>query len=84
MTGIPTAEETEAAKAGLQANAAGEAKTQAGSSTGDIVDGALSVAGNVVAEGAGATVETVVESIGAIATAAGEVVVSVIGGIFES
>jgi len=87
MAGIPTAEEIEAAKAALQVNATDEAKQQAGSSTGDIVSGALDVAGNVAAEGVGlavdAAVETVVESIGAIATATGEVVVTVIGGIFE-
>lgn len=83
MTGIPTTEEIEAAKTGLQANAEDAAKTQATSSTGDIVSGALDVAGTVAVDVIGAAAGTVLEGAGTIATAAGEAVVTVIGGIFE-
>ncbi|MGX5734643.1 hypothetical protein [Bosea thiooxidans] len=83
MTGIPTAEEIEAAKTALQANAEDEAKKQATSSTGDIVSGALDIAGGVTVDVIGAAVGTVLEGAGSVATATGEAVVTVIGGIFD-
>ena len=83
MTGTPTPEDIEAAKAALQADLGGEAKKQAGSSTGDIVGGALDVAGNVTIDVIGTAVGTVLEGAGSVAVAAGEAVVTVIGGIFE-
>jgi len=83
MTGIPTAEEIEAAKAVLQANAEDEAKKQATSPAGDIVSGALDMAGAVTIDVIGAAVGTVLEGAGTVATATGEAVVNVIGGICE-
>ena len=89
MTGIPTAEEIEAAKAALQANLPQQPKKaeEASSGAGDIIDGVLDLASNVTIEGVGEVVGTVVgtvaEGVGTVAAATGEVVVSVIGGIFE-
>lgn len=88
MTGIPTADEIEAAKAALQANLPPHAKKQEedGSAAGDIVGGALDVASNVTIDAVGVAVEvvgTVIEGAGSVAVATGEAVVTVIGGIFE-
>lgn len=88
MTGIPTADEIEAAKAALQANLPPQAKKQEeeGSGAGDVVGGVLDVASNVTVEAVGVAVEavgTVIEGAGTIAVATGEAVVTVIGGIFE-
>lgn len=85
MTGIPSAEEIEAAKAALQANLPQQPKKQEeeGSAAGDIIDGVLDLASNVTIEGVGEVVGAVVEGVGTVAAATGEAVVSVIGGIFE-
>jgi hypothetical protein len=88
MTGIPTADEIEAAKAALQANLPPQAKKQEeeGSAAGDVVSGVLDVASNVSIEAIGVAVEvvgTVVEGAGTAVVATGEAVVTVIGGIFE-
>lgn len=85
MTGIPSADEIEAAKAALQANLPPQAKKQEeeGSGAGEIVEGVLDLASNVTIEGVGAVVGAVAEGVGTVVTATGEVVVSVIGGIFE-
>ena len=80
MTGIPTAEGSEAAKAALHANVENEAKRQTGSNIGD-------VAGNVAFEGVGevvgAAVGALLEGMGTVATATGEAVVNAAGGIFD-
>lgn len=84
MTGIPTADEIEAAKAALQANLPQQPKKEEESSAaGDIVEGVLDLASNVTIEEVGAVVGAVAEGVGTVAAATGEVVVSVIGGIFE-
>jgi len=88
MTGIPTADEIEAAKAALQANLPLQAKKQEeeGSGAGEIVEGILDIASNVSIEAVGAAfkvVGTVIEGAGTAVVATGEVVVTVIGGIFE-
>ena len=85
MAGIPSAEEIEAAKAALQANLPQQPKKQEeeGSAAGDIIDGVLDLASNVTIEGVGEVIGAVVEGVGTVAAATGEVVVSVIGGIFE-
>jgi hypothetical protein len=87
MTGIPTADEIEAAKAALQANLPPQVKKEEeGSAAGDVVGGVLDVASNVTIDAVGVAVEvvgTVVEGAGTIAVATGEAVVTVIGGIFE-
>lgn len=87
MTGMPTADESDAAKAVLQANVEEAARKQAGSSTGDVVGRALDIAGNVAVEGVGevvgAAIGPMVVGIGSAATATGEAVVTVIGGLFE-
>lgn len=88
MTGIPSADEIEAAKAALQANLPPQAKKQEeeGSAAGDIVEGVLDVASNVSIEAVGFAVEVVgnvVEGAGTAVVATGEAVVTVIGGIFE-
>lgn len=87
MTGIPTAEEIEAAKAALQVNVESEARKQPSSTAGDALGGAAEIAGNVMVEGVGevigAVVGTVAEGVGTVAAATGEVVVSVIGGLLD-
>lgn len=83
MTGIPTSEEIEAAKAVLQASAEDEAKKQASSSTSDVVSGALDIAGTVTIDVIGAAVGTAIEGVGTVAAATGEAVITVIGGILE-
>lgn len=88
MTGIPSADEIEAAKAALQANLPQQPKRQEeeGSAVGEIVEGVLDLAGNVSIEGVGAAVKvvgTVIEGAGTAVVATGEAVVTVIGGIFE-
>jgi acyl-coenzyme A thioesterase PaaI-like protein len=79
MTGIPTPEEIEAAQAALQAQAQNEPKQETGSTTADIIGGALDIAGTVTIDVAGA----VVQGVGTVAMATGEAVVTVIGGIFD-
>lgn len=88
MTGVPTADEIEAAKAALQADLPAQQKKQEeeGSTAGDIVEGVIDVASNVSVEAIGVAVEvagTVIEGAGTVAAATGEAVVTVIGGIFE-
>lgn len=88
MSGIPTVDEIEAAKAALQAGLPRQVKKQEeeGSAAGDVVSGVLDVASNVSIEAVGVAVEvvgTVIEGAGSVAVATGEAVVTVIGGIFE-
>lgn len=88
MSGIPTADEIEAAKAALQAGLPPQAKKQEeeGSAVGDVVGGVLDVASNVTIDAVGVAVEvvgTVIEGAGTAVVATGEAVVTVIGGIFD-
>jgi hypothetical protein len=85
MTGIPSAAEIEAAKTALQANLPQPPKKQ--EEEGSIAEGVFDIAGNVMVEGVGevvgSVVGTVVEGAGTVVVATGEAVVTVIGGIFE-
>lgn len=84
MTGIPTEAEIEAAKVALQANLPQQPKKEEESS---IAEGVFDIAGNVMVEGVGevvgSVVGTVVEGAGTVVVATGEAVVTVIGGLFE-
>jgi len=83
MTGVPTPDEIEAAAAALQAEAQNQPKLETGSTTADIIGGALDIAGNVTIDVIGTAAGAVLEGVGTAVVATGEAVVTVIGGIFE-